>query len=59
MENTIDVGHPFFFPIQVIIVDDDPYFLDGISLMLDKTPATSYFSQHLKHWIMQTSRINR
>ena len=39
MENTIDVGHPFFFPIQVIIVDDDPYFLDGISLMLDKNTS--------------------
>ena len=43
MENTIDVGHPFFFPIQVIIVDDDPYFLDGISLMLDKNTSYKLF----------------
>jgi len=43
MENTIDVGHPFFFPTQVIMVDDDPYFLDGISLMLDKNTSYKLF----------------
>ncbi len=43
MENTIDVGHPFFFPTQVIMVDDDPDFLDGISLMLDKNTSYKLF----------------
>ena len=43
MENTIDVGHPFFFPTQVIMVDDDPDFLDGISLMLDKNLSYKLF----------------
>ena len=39
MKNNIDVGHPFFFPTQVIMVDDDSDFLDGISLMLDKNTS--------------------
>ena len=43
MENTIDVGHPFFFPTQVIMVDDDSDFLDGISLMLDKNTSYKLF----------------
>ena len=43
MKNNIDVGHPFFFPTQVIMVDDDPDFLDGISLMLDKNTSYKLF----------------
>ena len=43
MENTIDVGHPFFFPSQVIMVDNDPDFLDGINLMLDKNTSYKLF----------------
>lgn len=36
MDDSIHVGHPFFFPTQVVLVDDNPDFLDGVSLMLDK-----------------------
>lgn len=36
MDDKINVGHPFYFPSQVILVDDDPDFLDGVSLMLNK-----------------------
>lgn len=36
MDDPITVGHPFYFPTQVIMVDDDADFLEGISLMLDK-----------------------
>jgi len=35
MEERIQVGHPFYFPTQVVLVDDDLDFLDGISLLLD------------------------
>ncbi len=43
MEDSIKVGHPFYFPTQVIMVDDDPDFLDGISLMLDKNLSYRLF----------------
>jgi FixJ family two-component response regulator len=36
MEEKIRLGHPFYFPTQTVLVDDDPDFLDGISLMLNK-----------------------
>lgn len=36
MESHICVGHPFYFPTQVVLVDDDPDFLEGVSLMLSK-----------------------
>lgn len=36
MEQQIQVGHPFYFPTQVVLVDDDPDFLEGVSLMLNK-----------------------
>jgi len=36
MDDSIHVGHPFFFPTQVVLVDDNPDFLDGVTLMLDK-----------------------
>lgn len=36
MDDNISVGHPFYFPTQVVLVDDDPDFLDGVSLMLSK-----------------------
>jgi len=37
MDDQIYVGHPFYFPTQVVMVDDDPDFLDGVSLMLDSS----------------------
>lgn len=40
MDDQIKVGHPFYFPTQVILVDDDADFLDGVSLMLNDD--TSY-----------------
>src|SRR5690606_26705254 len=39
----ISVGHPFYFPTQAVLVDDDPDFLDGISLMLDKSLSYRLF----------------
>ena len=35
-DDTFSVGHPFYFPTQVILLDDDPDFLEGVSLMLNK-----------------------
>jgi len=32
MDDKIFVAHPFCFPTQIVMVDDD---LDGVSLMLD------------------------
>jgi len=43
MDDNITVGHPFYFPTQAILLDDDPDFLDGISLMLDKSLAFRLF----------------
>jgi len=43
MDDNITVGHPFYFPTQAILLDDDPDFLDGISLMLDKSLAFKLF----------------
>ncbi len=43
MDDNINVGHPFYFPTQVIMVDDDPDFLEGISLMLDKNLSYRLF----------------
>ena len=43
MDDHINVGHPFYFPTQVVMVDDDPDFLDGISLMLDKNLSYRLF----------------
>ncbi len=43
MSEGISVGHPFYFPTQVVLVDDDPDFLDGISLMLDKNLSFKLF----------------
>ena len=43
MDNQINVGHPFYFPTQVVLVDDDPDFLDGINLMLDKNLSCRLF----------------
>lgn len=36
MDEKIRVGHPFYFPTQAVLVDDDPDFLEGVSLMLGK-----------------------
>lgn len=36
MDHDLTIGHPFYFPTQVVLVDDDPDFLEGISLMLNK-----------------------
>lgn len=44
MDDHINVGHPFYFPTQVALVDDDPDFLDGISLMLDRKLSYRLFS---------------
>ncbi|MDC0598273.1 response regulator [Gammaproteobacteria bacterium] len=43
MEQNIKVGHPFYFPTQVVLLDDDPDFLDGISLMLNKSLSYKLF----------------
>lgn len=43
MDDQITVGHPFYFPSQVIMVDDDADFLEGVSLMLDKNLSFRLF----------------
>tara|TARA_R110002110_G_scaffold414951_1_gene646758 strand:+ start:49353 stop:50393 length:1041 start_codon:yes stop_codon:yes gene_type:complete len=43
MDQTLTVGHPFYFPTQVILLDDDPDFLEGISLMLNKNLSFRLF----------------
>lgn len=43
MDDNISVGHPFYFPTQVVLLDDDPDFLDGISLMLNKNLGLKLF----------------
>lgn len=50
--NPILVGHPFYLPTQAVLVDDDPDFLDGISLMLNKNLSYRLFQsagEALKH----------
>ena len=37
------IGHPFAFPTQVVLVDDDPDFLEGIGLILDREQACRLF----------------
>lgn len=44
MQDAITVGHPFEFPTQVVLVDDDRDFLDGISLMLEGDFSHRLFS---------------
>lgn len=39
----ISIGHPFAFPTQVVLVDDDPDFLEGIGLILDREQAFRLF----------------
>lgn len=43
MESDIRIGHPFYFPTQVVLIDDDPDFLEGISLMLSKNLSFKLF----------------
>lgn len=43
MEDKINIGHPFYFPTQVVMVDDDPNFLEIISLMLNKNQSFKLF----------------
>jgi CheY-like chemotaxis protein len=43
MERNLNIGHPFYFPTQVVLVDDDPDFLEGISLMLNKDLSFKLF----------------
>lgn len=43
MDDNISVGHPFYFPTQVVMLDDDPDFLEGISLMLNKNLSVKLF----------------
>lgn len=38
-----NIGHPFAFPTQVVLVDDDPDFLEGIGLILDREQACRLF----------------
>lgn len=42
-DDKISVGHPFYFPTQVILLDDDPDFLEGVSLMLNKSLSFKLF----------------
>lgn len=52
LSNSILVGHPFYLPTQAVLVDDDPDFLDGISLMLNKNLSYRLFQSAgtaLKH----------
>lgn len=43
MDSNFSIGHPFYFPTQVVLIDDDPDFLEGISLMLDKNLSFKQF----------------
>ncbi len=43
MESNIKIGHPFYFPTQVVLLDDDPDFLDGVSLMLNRDLSYKLF----------------
>ncbi|MDT8398666.1 MAG: response regulator [Pseudomonadales bacterium] len=43
MESNIKVGHPFYFPTQVVLLDDDPDFLEGVSLMLRRDLSYKLF----------------
>jgi len=43
MERDISIGHPFYLPTQVVLLDDDPDFLEGISLMLNKDLSVKLF----------------
>ncbi len=43
MDTGITVGHPFYFPTQVVLLDDDPDFLDGVSLMLERNLSYKLF----------------
>lgn len=61
MDNQIHVGHPFYFPTQVILVDDNPDFLDGVSLMLDKQLSYRLFqsaSAALDHVNQSHKQVN-
>ena len=43
MDDKISLGHPFYFPTQVVLIDDDPDFLEGVSLMLEKDQSYRLF----------------
>lgn len=69
MDDKITIGHPFYFPTQAVLVDDDSDFLEGISLMLNKnlsyklfqsaTSALSYVNQaHLHVNVIQRCYTN-
>ncbi len=42
-DDTFSVGHPFYFPTQVILLDDDADFLEGVTLMLNKCLSFKIF----------------
>lgn len=44
MKDETSIGHPFIFPTQVALVDDDQNFLEGISLMLSSKFNHKLFS---------------
>lgn len=69
MDEKISIGHPFYFPTQAVLIDDDADFLEGISLMLNKNlsyklfqsanSALSYVNQaHLHVNILQRCYTN-
>ncbi len=43
MEYTFPVCHLFYYPTQVMLVDDDPNFLDAVSLLLPRTLSYRQF----------------
>ena len=61
MNDSIYVGHPFYFPTQVVLVDDDPAFLDSVSLMLDENFSFRLFasaSEALDHVNQAHQHVN-
>jgi CheY-like chemotaxis protein len=65
MEEKIRLGHPFYFPTQAVLVDDDPDFLDGISLMLNKQLSYKLFQSasdalhYINHSHLQVNIVQR
>lgn len=52
MEFTFQVCHLFYYPTEVVLVDDDPNFLDAVSLLLPRTLSYRLFQsarQALEH----------
>ena len=58
MDEQISIGHPFYFPTQTILVDDDPDFLEGVSLMLDSRQSYQLF-QSAHQALEEVNRAHR